>query len=46
MTRTLKLPLRSDLANSKAVGYHGTQQNATYNVAAGVLNREYELLVT
>ncbi len=41
--RTLKFPLRYDPANSRAIGYHATQQNAAYNHAVDVLNREPEL---
>jgi transposase len=40
---TLKFALRYDPANSRAIGYHATQQNAAYNVAVAVLNREPEL---
>ena len=43
MIRTLKFVLRSDPANSQAIGYHATQQNAAYNHAVDVLNREPEL---
>ena len=43
MIRTLKFALRSDPANSQAIGYHATQQNAAYNHAVDVLNREPEL---
>ena len=41
--RTLKFALQRDPANSRAIGYHATQQNAAYNVAVDVLNREPEL---
>ena len=41
--RTLKFALRYDPANSRAIGYQATQQNAAYNHAADVLNREPEL---
>ena len=41
--RTLKFPLRYDADNSRAIGYHATQQNAAYNHAVDVLNREPEL---
>ena len=41
--RTLKFALRYDPANSRAIGYHATQQNAAYNHAVDVLNREPEL---
>ena len=41
--RTLKFALRCDPANSRAIGYHATQQNAAYNHAVDVLNREPEL---
>ena len=40
MIRTLKFALRRDAANSRAISYHATQQNAAYNVAVDVLNRE------
>ena len=40
MIRTLKFALRYDRANSRAIGYHATQQNAAYNHAVDVLNRE------
>ena len=43
MIRTLKFALRQDPANSQAIGYHATQQNAAYNHAVDVLNREPEL---
>ena len=39
MIRTLKFAPRYDSANSKAIGYHATQQNATYSVAVDELNR-------
>ena len=41
--RTLKFALRYDPANSRSIGYHATQQNAAYNYAVDVLNREPEL---
>ncbi len=40
MIRTLKYALRYHPANSRAIGYHATQQNAAYNHAVDVLNRE------
>ena len=40
MIRTLKFSLRRDPANSRSIGYHATQQNAAYNHAVDVLNRE------
>ena len=43
MIRTLKFVLRYDPANSRAIGYYATQQNAAYNHAVDVLNREPEL---
>ena len=43
MIRTLKFALRYDPANSRSIGYHATQQNAAYNHAVDVLNREPEL---
>ena len=43
MIRTLKFRLRYDPVNSRAIGYHATQQNAAYNVAVDVLNREPNL---
>ena len=43
MLRTLKFALRHDLANSRAVGYQVTQQNAAYNRTVDVLNREPKL---
>lgn len=43
MIRTLKFPMRHDPANSQAVGYHATQQNAAYNHGVDVLNREPNL---
>ena len=43
MIRTMKFALRYDPANSQANGYHGTQQNAAYNHAVDVLNREPNL---
>ena len=41
--RTLKFPFRYDPTNSRAIGYLATQQNAAYNHAVDVLNREPEL---
>ena len=41
--RTLKFALCYDLANSRAIGYYATQQNAAYNAAADVLNRDPSL---
>ena len=43
MIRTLKFGLRYDPVNSRSTGYHATQQNAAYNVAVDVLNREPNL---
>ena len=43
MIRTLKFALRYEPANSRAIGYYATQQNAAYNHAVDVLNREPEL---
>ena len=43
MIRTLKFALRHNPANSRAIGYHATQQNAAYNHAVDVLNREPDL---
>ena len=43
MIRTLRFALRHDPANSRSVGYHATQQNAAYNHAADVINREPDL---
>ena len=43
MIRTLKFALHYDPANSRVVSYHATQQNAAYNVAVAVLNREPHL---
>ena len=43
MIRTLKFALRSNPANSQAIGYHATQQSAAYNHAVDVLNREPNL---
>ena len=40
MIRTLKFTLCRDPANDRAIGYHATQQNAAYNIAVDVLNRE------
>ena len=37
---TLKFALHYDPDNSQAIGYHATQQNAAYNHAVDVLNRE------
>ena len=41
--RTLKFALRYDPDNSRAIGYHATQQNAAYNHGVDVLNREPDL---
>ena len=41
--RTLKFALCHDPANSRAIGYHATQQNVAYNHAVDVLNREPNL---
>ena len=38
--QTLKFALRRNPANSKAIGYQATQQNAAYNHAVDILNRE------
>ena len=43
MIRTLKFALHYQPANSQAIGYYATQQNAAYNAAVDVLNREPEL---
>ena len=43
MIRTLKFALQYQPANSQAIGYHATQQNAAYNHAADLLNREPHL---
>ena len=43
MIRTLKFALRRDPASSRAIAYHATQQNAAYNHAVDVLNREPDL---
>lgn len=43
MIRTLKFALRRDPANSQAIGYCATQQNAAYNHAVEVLKREPSL---
>ena len=43
MIRSLKFALRHDPANRQAIGYHATQQNAAYNHAVDVLNRESTL---
>ena len=40
MIRTLKFALRYNPASSRAIGYYATQQNAAYNAAVDVLNRE------
>ena len=40
MIRTLKFALRRAPANSQAIGYYATQQNAAYNHAVEVLNQE------
>ena len=36
--RTLKFALHRDRANSQAIGYYATQQNAAYNHCVDVLN--------
>ena len=41
--RTLKFALRYNPDNSRAIGYYATQQNAAYNHAVDVLNREPHL---
>ena len=41
--RTLKCALRRNPDNSQAIGYLATQQNAAYNHAADILNREPHL---
>ena len=41
--RTLKFALRYDPDNSRAIGYHATQQNAAYNHAVDMLNREPDI---
>ena len=43
MIRTLQFALRYDPTNSRAIGYHATQQNAAYNPAVDILNREPNL---
>ena len=43
MIRTLKFALRYNPDSSLAIGYYATQQNAAYNHAADVLNREPDL---
>ena len=43
MIRTLKFALCRSAANSRIIGYHATQQNAAYNHAVDVFNREPEL---
>lgn len=43
MIRTLKLALRYEPTNSRAIGHHATQQNTAYNHAVDVLNHEPEL---
>ena len=43
MIRTLTFTLRRDPGNSQVIGYYATQQNAAYNVAVDVLNREPNL---
>ncbi len=43
MIRTLKFALRHDPASSRAISCHATQQNAAYNHAVDVLNREPNL---
>ena len=40
MIRTLKFALCRDPVSSHSIGYHATQQNAAYNHAVDVLNRE------
>ena len=40
---TLKFAIRHQPDNGRAVSYHATQQNLTYNHAVGVLNREPNL---
>ena len=41
--RTLKFALRYDPDNSRAIAYLATQQNAAYNHAVDLLNREPKL---
>ena len=43
MIKTLKFALRHDPSNSRAIGYHATQQSAAYNHAVDVLNQEPNL---
>ena len=43
MIRTVKFALCRNPANSQTIGYYATQQNAAYNHAVDVLNREPEL---
>ena len=43
MIRTLIFALRYDPVNSQVIGYHATQQNASYNIAVDILNREPRL---
>ena len=43
MIRTLKFALHYQPANSQAIGYYATQQNAAYNAAVDVLNQEPDL---
>ena len=43
MIHTLIFALRDDPAASRVIGYHATQQNAAYNAAVKILNREPSL---
>ena len=43
MIHTLKFALRYNPTNSRAIGYYAIQQNAAYNAAVDVLNREPHL---
>ena len=43
MIRTLKFALHYQPANSQAIGYYATQENAAYNAAVDVLNQEPDL---
>ena len=43
MIRTLKFALCHQPANNWTIGYYATQQNAAYNAAVNVLNREPDL---
>ena len=43
MIRTLKFTLCRNPANNHIIGYYATQQNAAYNAAVDVLNREPNL---